>query len=102
MTRSLPLSIPSEALGEICRRHGVLRLSFFGSVLRADFGPTSDLDVLVEFDPHARVTLFTLARLENELSDLLGRRADVHEPSALSPYLRDRILATTEPVHVAA
>lgn len=101
MTHSQRLSIPREALEEVCRRHGVLRLSFFGSVLRADFASTSDIDLLVEFDPRARVTLFTLARLQNELSDLLGRRADVHEPSALSPYLRDRVLAQTEPVYVA-
>jgi hypothetical protein len=102
MLRELPLRIPSEAVAESCRRHGVRRLSLFGSVLRADFGPTSDIDMLVEFEPGARVTLFTLARLQNELSDLLGRRADLHEPSSLSPYLRDRILARTEALYVAA
>lgn len=77
---------------DFCRQHGVLRLSFFGSVLRDDFGPDSDVDVLVEFEPGARVGLRFFA-MERELTELLGRTVDLHTPGFLSKYFRDEVMA---------
>lgn len=99
---SIRIDVPAQALAEFCRRHGLRRLALFGSVLRDDFGPQSDIDVLVEFDETGRITLFGLARLENELSDLLGRRADVHETRSLGPRIREHALRTAKDVYVAA
>ena len=86
------LEIPRDAVAQFCQRHGVRRLSLFGSVLRDDFHPESDIDVLVEFQAGARVGLrfFTM---ERELSDLLGRKVDLNTPGSLSKYFREEILA---------
>jgi predicted nucleotidyltransferase len=91
-----------DDLAELCRRHRIRRLSLFGSVLRDDFSATSDVDVLVEFQTDARVTFFSLARIEDALSVLFGRRADVHVSRSLSPYLRDRVLSQARELYVAA
>lgn len=100
--RSIHVDVPAEALAEWCRRHGLRRLAFFGSVLRDDFGPQSDIDVLIEFGHTGPLTLFGLARLENELSDLLGRRADVHEARSLRSQVREHVLRSAKDVYVAA
>jgi len=96
------VAVSREALEQFCRRHHIRRLSVFGSALREDFGPTSDVDILVEFEPGVTVTFFHLSRIEADLSDLLGRRADVHLPRSLSPYLRDRVLRQARDLYVAA
>jgi len=90
------IEIDKDALAEFCRRHRIRKLAFFGSVLRDDFGPTSDVDVLVEFEPGARVGLIGLAGIENELSDLLGRRAEMHTVKGLNPHFRDEVLSVAE------
>jgi len=95
------IQVPREALAEFCRRNQIRRLSLFGSVLREDFGPESDVDVLVEFDPEARVGFFALVRMEMELSELLGHKVDLNTPGFLSKYFRDRVLEEAE-VHYAA
>ena len=83
-------------LSELCRRHGIRRLSLFGSVLRDDFRPDSDVDVLVEFKPGAR-TGFAVVDMEDELTGLFGgRRADLVNAKYLNRHLRDRILASAE------
>jgi hypothetical protein len=102
MSNRSKISVPHSALAALCARHGVRRLALFGSVLRDDFGPDSDVDVLVEFEPSLRVTYFSLARLEADLGTLLGRRADVHLPRSLHPYLRERVLAQAEDTYVGA
>ena len=80
-----------------CRRNHIRKLSLFGSVLRKDFSPGSDVDVLVEFDPNYIPGLIRLAGMERELSDLLGgRRVDLRTPEDLSPYFRDEVLASAE------
>jgi predicted nucleotidyltransferase len=71
------LDIDEERLAALCRRYRVTELALFGSVLRDDFGPDSDVDVLYELDASAEVDLFDLARLRNELSDLVGREVDL-------------------------
>jgi len=93
MTGNLPIDVPRSALEEYCRRNHIRRLSFFGSVLRDDFEPDSDVDVLVEFEPGHVPGLIGLAGFELELSDLLaGRRVDLNTPGFFNPRLRERIL----------
>jgi len=96
------IALPDEALADFCRRHNIHSLAVFGSVLRDDFGPDSDVDVLVEFEPGYCVGLITFAAMENELSDLIGRRVDLNTPAGLSPYFRDDALSEAEIHYVAA
>ena len=86
------IEIPKEEVADFCRRNHIRRLSLFGSVLRDDFGPDSDVDVLVEFEPSARVGLITLAGMEIELSRLLGRKVEMHTVKGLNPHFRDGVL----------
>jgi hypothetical protein len=102
MSNRSKIRVPHTALAALCVRHGVRRLALFGSVLRDDFGPDSDVDLLVEFEPGVRATYFSLARLEADLGALLGRRADVHLARSLHPYLRERVLAQAEDTYVGA
>jgi predicted nucleotidyltransferase len=95
------MPIPQRELADFCRRRRISRLSLFGSVLRDDFGPESDVDVLVEFEPGATVGYLELVDMEMELSALLGRKADVRTPKELSPYFRDEVLASAEPQYVS-
>ena len=87
------IDIDRNALVAFCKHHRIRRLAFFGSVLRDDFRADSDVDVLVEFDPEAAVGLITLAKIEAELAELLGRRVDLRTPADLSPYFRNEVLA---------
>jgi uncharacterized protein len=100
MSRS-HIDIPRDKIVEFCRRHHVRRLALFGSVLRDDFRPDSDVDVLVEFEPGTRVGL-RLFDLELELSEILGRKVDLQTPGFLSKYFRDRVLAEAEVQYDAA
>ena len=90
------ISADRDALAAFCRSHRIRKLSFFGSVLRDDFGPHSDVDVLVEFEPGARVGLIRLAGMERELSGILGRKADMRTAGDLSRHFRDRVLREAE------
>ena len=94
----MPVAIPvdREAIADFCRRHHVRKLAFFGSVLREDFHSGSDVDVLVEFQPGARVGLIRLAGIERELSAVLGRKADVRTAGDLSRYFRQEVVRTAE------
>lgn len=96
------LPIEPKVLAEFCGRHRIRRLSVFGSFIRDDFGPESDIDVLVEFDADARVGYITFAGIEIELSELLGRKVDLHTPKGLSPSLREEILSEAEVAYVAS
>jgi predicted nucleotidyltransferase len=98
----LPISIPADRLAELCRRNGIARLSLFGSVLRDDFTPRSDVDVLVEFLPGRRVGFFALTDIEDELSAMLDRRVDLNTPASLSKYFRDEVLREARSLYVAA
>jgi uncharacterized protein len=91
------VEIRKEEIADFCNRHHIRRLSLFGSVLRDDFRPTSDVDVLVEFEPEHVPGLFGLARMERELSALLGnRKVDLRTPQDLSRYFRDEVMATAD------
>ena len=95
------IGIPKETLDNFCRRRRIRKLSLFGSVLRSDFGPQSDVDVLVEFEPDAAVGYFELADMEAELSRLLGRKADIRTPAELSRYFREEVVAAAETQYVS-
>ncbi len=102
MDSDLPITLPMERIAEFCRRHGIARLSLFGSVLRTDFTPQSDVDVLVEFLPGTRVGYFGFQDMEDELSELLGREVDLNTAKSLSRYFRDEVLHEARPLYVAA
>src|SRR4051794_34435399 len=95
------ITIDRQRLADFCCRHHVRRLALFGSVLRDDFGPHSDVDVLVEFEP-GHVPGFALVDLEDELSALVGRKVDLHMPGSLSRYFRDRVVREAQDEYVQA
>lgn len=100
---SLPIPIDRDRLEAFARRHGIRRLSLFGSVLRDDFRPGSDIDVLVEFEPGRTPGFFRLFDMQDELSALLGgRQVDLLTPDDLSPYFRDEVVRTARAVYDAA
>ena len=95
MTARLP--IERHDLAALCRRHGISRLSLFGSVLKGTAGANSDIDLLVEFEPGAAPDLLEIADIERELSALLhGRRVDLRTPEDLSRYFRDEVVRGAE------
>ena len=96
------IRIPKDQIAEYCQRNRVRRLSLFGSVLREDFGPDSDVDVLVEFEPGTRIGLIRLSGLEIELSNIVGRKVDLNTPGFLSKYFRDQILTEADVQYDAA
>ena len=100
--KSHALEIDDAQLRAFCQKHRITRLALFGSVLRDDYGPDSDVDVLVEFEPDVRLGLIGLAAIENELTDLLGRKADINTEDSLSKYFRDEVLAEAETIYVAS
>ena len=90
------IKVDRNEIAGFCRRHHIRRLSFFGSVLRDDFRPDSDVDVLVEFEPGVRVGL-RIIDMEEELSKMLGgRRVDIVSEKYLNRRLRNRVLASAE------
>jgi predicted nucleotidyltransferase len=95
------IDIPADRIADFCRRHGVRRLALFGSVLREDFGPASDVDVLVELTPGVRVGLRFFA-MERELSEILGRPVDLNTPGLVSDAFRDEVLAEAEVAYEVA
>jgi predicted nucleotidyltransferase len=96
MRKRIQIEIPREELKAFCEKHHILKLSFFGSVLREDFDARSDVDVLVEFEPHQVVGLLRLAGMEIELSGILKRKVDLRTPAELSRYFRQQVLDSAE------
>jgi hypothetical protein len=94
--------IPRERIGEFCRRHHIRRLSLFGSILRADFDGDSDIDMLVEFEPGAHVSLLDMSDLQDQLSAMVGRKVDLRTPAELSRYFRDDVIKSAEVIHAKA
>jgi hypothetical protein len=89
------ISANQETLADFCRQNHIRRLAFFGSVLREDFSPDSDVDVLVEFEP-GYIPGLSFFRMQDELSQILGRKVDLNTPHSLSRYFRDLVLAEAE------
>jgi len=95
------INIKRERIEAFCRANGIRRLALFGAILRGDFRPESDIDVLVEFQPGVRVGL-SFFRIQDELSDILGHKVDLNTPGDLSKYFRDEILREAQALYVAA
>ena len=85
-------NVPSQAIEGFCRRHRIRRLSLFGSAGRGDFGPESDIDVLVEFEPGTAIGFLALSRTQRELAKLFRRLLDLVQRSGLKPGIRTQIL----------
>jgi predicted nucleotidyltransferase len=95
------ISIPTDRIADFCRQNSIRRLAVFGSALRDDFGPDSDIDVLVEFQPNAGVGYIRLAGMEAELGEILGHRVDMNTPNGLHRRFRDTVLAEAEVLYAA-
>jgi predicted nucleotidyltransferase len=89
------VSLSKNTIAEFCQRHHIRKLAFFGSVPRGDLRPDSDIDVLVEFEP-GHIPGFAFFAIQDELSELLGRKVDLHTRNFLSPYFRDQVEAEAE------
>ena len=99
---SARIDIPKERVAEFCRKNEIQRLSLFGSVLSNEFGPDSDVDVLVEFKTGTRIGLVRLTGLEIELSEIIGRKVDLNTPGFLSNYFRAQVMAEKEDQYAEA
>ena len=94
MDRGVPIEIPKDRIALFCKKYHMVKLSLFGSVLRDDFRPDSDLDVLVEFEIGKVPSFFQLFDMEDELSAILGgRKVDLRTPEDLSRYFREEVLS---------
>lgn len=95
------IEIPRDKIADFCRRSHIQRLALFGSVIRDDFTPDSDVDILVEFQP-GRTPGFAFFDMERELSEIIGRKVDMNTPNELSRYFRREVLAEAEEIYVEA
>ena len=95
------IRIPKRKIRDFCQRYEVQRLALFGSVLRGDFRPDSDIDVLVVFDPSARVTFLTLGRMKRELSEIFQSPVDLVPQDGLKPAIREIVLSSAQEVYAA-
>lgn len=99
---ALPIALDREQIEAFCRRWKIEEFSLFGSVLRKDFGPDSDVDVLVSFEPDIPWSLFDWMEMIEELQEILGREVDVVEKSGLrNPFRRHSILSTRQVIYAA-
>jgi hypothetical protein len=94
------IAVPQDKLAEFCRKNHIKKFCLFGSVLRDDFSSDSDVDVLVEFE-EGKTPGYAFFGMQDELSDLLGRRIDLNTAGFLSKYFRDRILREAFPLYVS-
>jgi predicted nucleotidyltransferase len=95
------VTIPQDRIVDFCQRNQIYSLSLFGSVLTEDFGPESDVDVLVEFEQQARIGFMALARIQRELTELLGRQVDLVPQDDLKPQIRESILSSRQVLYAA-
>lgn len=95
------ISIPKPALAAFCRENGIRRLSVFGSALREDFGPESDIDLLVEFESEAQIGFMKLTRMQRELATIINRKVDLVPEEGLKPRIRTEALSGAEVIYAA-
>lgn len=100
------MELPREEIKAFCQRWRITELSVFGSAVREDFRPDSDIDLLATFDPDAHWTLFDMARMRDELQELLGREVDLVSrrgvEASRNPIRREAILSSAEPIYLAS
>ncbi len=102
LSTQIPVKVPRKRLNAFCVKHHISKLSYFGSVLRPDFSPTSDVDVLVEFEPGQKPSYFGLYDMEEELTGLFGgRKADIRTAEDISQFFRHRVIAEAKVQYVA-
>lgn len=99
---AVAIKVDREALKRFCIENRIHRLMFYGSVLREDFTPESDIDIIVEFEQGAPVGMIKLAHMERKLSEMFGRKVDLNTPGFLSPYFRDEVLREAETQYVSS
>jgi predicted nucleotidyltransferase len=97
----LKIKVPREKLDAFCKKHHIRKLAFFGSVLRDDFGPKSDIDVLVEFE-RGKTPGLAFFSMQDELSEILGGKVDLNTPGFLSKYFREQVLSEAKVQYVKA
>jgi hypothetical protein len=90
------INLTKEQIAGFCKKNHIKKLAFFGSVLRDDFRPDSDIDILVTFDRSVPIGLFEVIGMEMELSEMMGKKVDLRTPNELSDYFRDEVLAEAE------
>jgi hypothetical protein len=95
------ISISQKSLRRFCVQYQIRRLALFGSVLRDDFGPESDIDLLVLFEPGAKVSFLTLGRMQRELSAMFNRRVDLVPQEGLKPVIREAVITSAQVVYAA-
>lgn len=95
------IELPMEKIISLCRNHHIRELALFGSVLRDDFGPDSDIDVLVKFEPDARIGYFRFFGIEQELTNILGREVELFTPESLKQFARKEALRTCKVIYAA-
>ena len=98
---ALKIKIPRKKIEAFCKKHNIRKLAFFGSVLRDDFGPKSDIDALVEFE-RGKTPGFAFFDMQAELSEILGRQVDLHTPGFLSKYFREQVVREAQVQYVKA
>ena len=96
---ALALDLPKEQIAEFCRRNAIRKLALFGSILGDDFRPESDVDVLVDFTPEAKVNFFRFVEIQDNLQRMLNREIDLHTAQSLGPRIRSGILASAEVIY---
>lgn len=96
---ALALELPREQIAEFCRRNAIRKLALFGSVLRDDFRPESDIDVLIDFVPESKVNFFQFVEIQDNLQRILNREIDLHTAGSLGPTIRSDILASAEVIY---
>lgn len=95
------IEISEEKLRDFCQRYKVQRLALFGSVLRDDFRPDSDIDVLIVFEPSAFITFMTLGKMKRELSEIFGRSVDLVPQEGLKPVIQETVLSNAQELYAA-
>ena len=90
------ISLTKEQITKFCQNNHIRKFAFFGSILRDDFRPDSDVDILVDLDYSVPIGLFQIARMERQLSEMIGRKVDLRTPEDLSDYFRDEVISEAE------
>lgn len=97
---SIQINIPRGQIVDLCRRHQICELALFGSVLRDDFSPNSDIDILIKFKPDAHIGYFRFFAIEQELANLLDREVELFTPDSLKQFAREEALRTCKVIYV--